>query len=158
MLAEGGSNPIVDGAGTGTTSRVFWWDTAVSDLYAHHRLAPVLRRLLIHSSGLLNTVTGSISVVEPGRGRYAKFAEQGASCRLGQTFPLDEGATGCAVACRRPVVIDDYSQVRAGHLPVRGRGDRRAGDPHSERGRRDHESKRRSSLFGSPDPRRDPRR
>ena len=74
-------------------------------------------RLLIHSRELLDTVAGSISLVDPARGRYDKIAENGVACRLGQSFPLDEGATGQAVARRMPVVIDDYSDVRGGHLP-----------------------------------------
>ncbi|GIM96719.1 helix-turn-helix transcriptional regulator [Paractinoplanes toevensis] len=52
-------------------------------------------------------------------------AEHGALCRLGDRFPLDEGATGRAFGSRRPVVIPEYGQLRAGHLagsdPVRRR-------------------------------------
>jgi DNA-binding CsgD family transcriptional regulator len=46
------------------------------------------------------------------------MAEIGIPCRLGQSFPLDEGATGRAVTSRMPVVIDDYSRLRHGHLPA----------------------------------------
>jgi DNA-binding CsgD family transcriptional regulator len=91
---------------------------AVADLYADLRVNPLLRRLLMHSRGLLGTVAGSISLVDAARGRYDKIAESGISCQLGRSFPLDEGATGEAVARRMPVVIDDYSDLRGGHLPA----------------------------------------
>jgi len=89
---------------------------AVADMYADLRITPVLRRLLAHSRELLGTVAGSISLVDTVRGRYDKIAEHGVACRLGHSFPLDEGATGEAVARRMPVVIDDYGDVRGGHL------------------------------------------
>jgi hypothetical protein len=73
--------------------------------------------LLSHSRGLLDTVAGSISLVDADRGSYAKVAENGVACQLGGTFSLDEGATGQAFARRIPVVIDDYSDLRGGHLP-----------------------------------------
>jgi DNA-binding CsgD family transcriptional regulator len=96
---------------------------AAAELYGDLRLAPLLRQLLTHSSRLLQGVAGSVSIVDPGRQRYAKMAESGASCRLGQSFPLDEGATGQVVRRRRPVLLDSYRQIAAGHLP--------AGDPAS---------------------------
>jgi len=90
---------------------------AVADMYADLQVGPLLDRLLIHSRGLLDTVAGSISLVDTAHGRYDKIAENGVACRLGQSFSLDEGATGAAVARRMPVIIDDYSDVRGGHLP-----------------------------------------
>ena len=115
MLVDGDSTPFADGPVA--TAEPFRLDAAVTDLYAEHRLAPLLRRLLAHTSRLLNTVAGSISFIESGQGSYAKIAETGASCRLGQSFPLNEGATGYTVARRRPVVIEDYSLLGSGHLP-----------------------------------------
>ena len=91
---------------------------AVADLYADLRTDPLFQRLLSHSRGLLGTVAGSISLVDGARGRYDKIAESGIACRLGHSFPLDEGATGEAVARRKPVVVDDYSNLRGGHLPA----------------------------------------
>lgn len=81
------------------------------------QLAAVLDRLLHDSRRLLGTVAGSISLVDTTRGRYDKLAEQGIACRLGMSFSLDEGATGHAVSRRMPIVIDDYSDLRGGHLP-----------------------------------------
>jgi DNA-binding CsgD family transcriptional regulator len=57
-----------------------------------------------------------VSLIDADRGCYVKVAEYGASCQLGRSFPLDEGATGRAFGSRRPVVIPDYGQLRAGHL------------------------------------------
>ena len=94
----------------------FPWGVAVADLYADLRVDPLLRRLLAHSRGLLGTVAGSISLVDTAHGRYDKIAENGVACELGRSFPLDEGATGQAVSRRAPVVIDDYSDLRGGHL------------------------------------------
>jgi DNA-binding CsgD family transcriptional regulator len=77
---------------------------------------PLFRRLLTRSRGLLGTVAGSISLVDAARGHYVKIAENGIACQLGRSFPLDEGATGEAVARRMPVVIDAYRDLRGGHL------------------------------------------
>src|SRR6478609_7594084 len=95
----------------------FQLDAAVADIYGDLRVNPLLRRLLSHSKGLLGTAAGSVSLIDRVRGRYDKAAEIGIPCRLGQSFPLDEGATGQAYGRRRPVVIDDYSALRGGHLP-----------------------------------------
>ena len=91
--------------------------SAVADMYAELQVGTLLQRLLAHSRELLGTVAGSISLVDSARGRYDKVAENGVSCRLGASFPLDEGATGQAFVRRMPVVIDDYTAVRGGHLP-----------------------------------------
>ncbi|HYN72710.1 MAG TPA: LuxR C-terminal-related transcriptional regulator [Nakamurella sp.] len=93
-------------------------DRVAAEIYSDVRLAPFLRRLLARSGDLLGTVAGSISLVDPPTERYTKMAERGASCRLGQTFPLDEGVTGQVVARRRPVVLSSYQQISAGHLPA----------------------------------------
>jgi DNA-binding CsgD family transcriptional regulator len=94
----------------------FRFDEAVADVYGDLRLAPVLRRLLRHTGRLTGSVAGSVSLIDADRGCYVKAAEWGASCRLGHSFPLDEGATGRAFGSRRPVVIPDYGRLRAGHL------------------------------------------
>ena len=96
--------------------KVFRLDEAVADLYGDLRLAPVLHRLLRHTGRLTGSAAGSVSLIDAEHGCYVKAAEYGASCRLGQSFPLDEGATGRAFGSRRPVVIPDYGRLRAGHL------------------------------------------
>ncbi|MFI5891994.1 GAF domain-containing protein [Actinoplanes sp. NPDC051513] len=89
---------------------------AVADVYGDLRLEPVLRHLLRHTARLTGAAAGSVSLIDAVAGRYTKAAEYGAFCRLGDTFPLDEGATGRAFGSRRPVVIPEYGQLRAGHL------------------------------------------
>jgi DNA-binding CsgD family transcriptional regulator len=111
MLVVGDGNPGV------TSVEEFRLDLAVSELYADLGVNRLLDRLLEHSRELLGTVAGSISLVDTARGSYRKLAEQGVACRLGMSFPLDEGVTGQAVTRRMPVVIDDYGDVRGGHLP-----------------------------------------
>ena len=92
--------------------------SAATEFYGDLRLSPLLRQVLEHSSRLLDAVAGSISLIDSARDRYAKMAEHGASCQLGHSFPLDEGATGQVFACRRPVVFASYRQIRTGHLPA----------------------------------------
>ena len=85
----------------------------------HSVVAPVaglLRRLIAASGSLVEAAAGSVSLGDGSRDRYSKLAERGTSCRLGSSFPLDEGVTGQVVARRRPVVLPTYGQVRAGHL------------------------------------------
>ncbi|MEV6301126.1 LuxR C-terminal-related transcriptional regulator [Actinoplanes sp. NPDC051861] len=89
---------------------------AVTDVYGDLRLIPVLQRLLRHTGRLTGSVAGSVSLIDAGRGCYVKAAEYGAHCQLGSSFPLEDGATGRAFGSRRPVVIPDYGQIRAGHL------------------------------------------
>jgi len=80
----------------------------------------VLHRLIATSSGLVQAAAGSVSLVDGSRDRYAKLAERGTSCRLGSSFPLDEGVTGQVVARRGPVMLTTYGDVRAGHLSAGG--------------------------------------
>lgn len=108
---------VGDGNVTAKSADAFRLDLAVSDLYADLRQEPVLDRLLELSRSLLGTIAGSISLVDTARGHYDKLAEHGVTCQLGMRFPLDQGATGQAVTRRMPIVIDDYSDLRGGHLP-----------------------------------------
>jgi DNA-binding CsgD family transcriptional regulator len=89
---------------------------AVADIYGDLRLEAVLRQMLHHTARLTGSAAGSVSLIDAPAGRYTKAAEFGAFCRLGDSFPLDEGATGRAFGRRRPVVIPEYGQLRAGHL------------------------------------------
>ena len=87
------------------------------DLYEDSRLVPLLRRLMTASCTLTASAGSSISIVDPDAGRYTKVAERGTACRLGESFPLDEGVTGRVMASRRPVVLASYRDVATGHLP-----------------------------------------
>ena len=80
----------------------------------------LLHRLIATSGSLVQAAAGSVSLVDGSRDRYAKLAERGTSCRLGSSFPLDEGVTGQVVARRGPVVLTTYGTVRAGHLAAGG--------------------------------------
>lgn len=95
--------------------------TYARDLYEDTRLVPLLRRLMTTSCSLTGSVGSSISIVDPAAGRYTKVAERGTACRLGQSFPLDEGVTGRVMASRRPIVLASYRDVATGHLPAGSR-------------------------------------
>ncbi|MEV4706108.1 LuxR C-terminal-related transcriptional regulator [Actinoplanes sp. NPDC049316] len=99
-------------------------DVAVSGLYSGQGLAQVLRHLLLTSSGVVPGIAGSVSLVDARSGTYSKVAEIGVPCKLGRSFPLDEGATGEAFAHRRPVVLPSYEQVFRRHLPPGHRASR----------------------------------
>lgn len=110
------SVPEPIGAGTAPVSGSML-SAHAEDLYRDVRLVPLLRRLINASCRLTDAVGGSISVVDPGLATYTKTAERGTPCRLGQSFPLDEGVTGQVMRARRPVVLARYSDVPSGHLP-----------------------------------------
>jgi DNA-binding CsgD family transcriptional regulator len=100
----------------------FRLDEAVADVFGDLRLTAVLKRLLGHTRRLTGSVAGSVSLVDPEHGSYVKVAEYGDFCRLGDSFPLDEGATGQAYGERQPVVIADYGRMRTNHLHGRHPG------------------------------------
>jgi DNA-binding CsgD family transcriptional regulator len=89
-------------------------------------LDPVLEGLLVRTARLTGSASVAVSLVDAVAGRYVKAAERGVLCQVGRAFPLDEGATGHAVASRRPVVLDDYARIRSGHLTGRGRSGHRS--------------------------------
>ena len=99
-------------------------DVAVGGLYSDQSLIQVLRHLLLTSSGVVPGIAGSISLVDARSGTYSKVAEIGVPCKLGRSFPLDEGATGEAFARRRPIVLPSYEQVSGRHLPPEHRASR----------------------------------
>lgn len=90
---------------------------AARGLYEDGRLVPLLHRLMNTSCRLSDSAGSSISIIQPEVGRYTKVAERGTACRLGQSFPLDEGVTGRVMARRGPIVLASYSDVVTGHLP-----------------------------------------
>jgi DNA-binding CsgD family transcriptional regulator len=100
----------------------FRLDEAVADVFGDLRLAAVLRRLLGHTRRLTGSVAGSVSVVDAEHGSYVKVAEYGDFCRLGDSFRLDEGATGQAYGERQPVIIADYGRMPTNHLHGRHPG------------------------------------
>jgi hypothetical protein len=86
------------------------------DLADEVAVAPLLGRILRHSTTLLDGAAGSISLVDEGAGYYRKAADLGVACRTGQVFPLDEGVTGQVVAGRGPVVLERYGALPGGRV------------------------------------------
>lgn len=95
--------------------------TLARELYEDTRLVPLLRRLMSASCVLTASAGSSISIIDPAAGRYTKVAERGTACRLGESFPLDEGITGRVMAGRRPIVLASYRDIATGHLPPHSR-------------------------------------
>lgn len=89
----------------------------IRELYLDPRLVPFLHRLSLISCQILGGIGGSISVVEETGRRYLKVAEYGTECKIGHSFPLNEGVTGLVFAERRPVVLDSYRDIERGHMP-----------------------------------------
>ncbi|MDT0166583.1 LuxR C-terminal-related transcriptional regulator [Actinotalea sp. AC32] len=114
MVVDDDQSP---GGRPGAAGEPFALDRALPELYRVRGLTPILHALLEQSGRAIGSVAGSISVVDWDAGEYSKLAERGIPCRLGGSFPLDEGATGCAVSRRRPVVIEDYGRLPSSHLP-----------------------------------------
>lgn len=85
-------------------------------LYDDSRLTPMLTQLIRTSCGLGHSLGGSVSLVDGTNGRYTKVAEIGTACRLGQSFPLNEGVTGQVLRRRAPVVLRSYRELGNGHL------------------------------------------
>jgi len=88
----------------------------VGGLYDDPRLMPMLRKLVKTTCTMAGAVGGSVSIVDTDAGSYTKVAEIGTSCRLGQSFPLDEGVTGQVMSRRGPVVLRTYREIGSGHL------------------------------------------
>ena len=86
------------------------------ELYQDVQLMPLLRRLMQISCRLNDSAGGSISIVDSPGQQYTKIAERATACRLGQSFPFNEGVTGRVLSSRRPVVLSSYRDVVAGHL------------------------------------------
>lgn len=92
-----------------------------AELYDDSRLNPLLQQLIRTSCRLGDAMGGSVSLVDGVEGSYTKVAEVGTACRLGQSFPLNEGVTGEVLRRRSPVVLRTYRDLQSGHL--------RAGNP-----------------------------
>lgn len=91
--------------------------TAVAqDLAGEFSLRPLLERILLRCTELLNCDAGSICSVDEAAGTYRKEADIGIRCQSGQVFPLSEGMTGAVVSRRGPVWFDRYEDVRGGHV------------------------------------------
>ena len=96
--------------------------TAVAqDLAGEFSLRPLLERILLRCTELLDCDAGSICSVDEAAGTYRKEADIGIRCQSGQVFPISEGTTGAVVARRGPVWFDRYDDVRGGHVDAADR-------------------------------------
>ncbi|HEX3823590.1 MAG TPA: hybrid sensor histidine kinase/response regulator transcription factor [Mycobacteriales bacterium] len=91
--------------------------TAVAeDLAGEFSLQPLLERILLRCTELLQCDAGSVCSVDEVAGTYRKEADIGIRCQSGQVFPLSEGMTGAVVAQRGPLWFARYEDVRGGHV------------------------------------------
>lgn len=88
------------------------------DLAGRFELEPLLGRILGHATSLLGCESGSIALVNEANGTYTKKVDIGVGCQEGQTFSLREGFTGQIVRSRSTVILDAYSSIDRGHIPV----------------------------------------
>jgi DNA-binding NarL/FixJ family response regulator/signal transduction histidine kinase len=91
--------------------------TAVAeDLAGEFSLRPLLERILLRCTELLDCDAGSVCSVDELAGTYRKEADIGIRCQSGQVFPLTEGMTGAVVAERGPIWFPRYDDVPGGHV------------------------------------------
>jgi DNA-binding NarL/FixJ family response regulator/signal transduction histidine kinase len=91
--------------------------TAVAeDLAGEFSLRPLLERILLRCTELLDCDAGSVCSVDELAGTYRKEADIGIRCQSGQVFPLTEGMTGAVVAQRGPIWFPRYDDVPGGHV------------------------------------------
>lgn len=88
------------------------------DLAGRFELQPLLGRILGHATNLLGCESGSIALVNEASGSYTKKVDIGVGCQEGQTFSLQEGFTGQIVRSRSTLILDAYSSIERGHIPV----------------------------------------
>jgi DNA-binding NarL/FixJ family response regulator/GAF domain-containing protein len=86
------------------------------ELAGEFELRPLLERILLRCTELLDCSAGSICSVDEAAGTYRKEADIGIACQSGRVFPLTEGMTGVVVAHRAAVWFDRYDEVRGGHV------------------------------------------
>jgi signal transduction histidine kinase/DNA-binding NarL/FixJ family response regulator len=91
------------------------------DLAGEFSLRPLLERILLRCTELLETDAGSICSVDEAAGTYRKEADIGVACQSGRVFPLTEGMTGAVVARRAPVWFARYNEVPGGHVAAEDR-------------------------------------
>ena len=107
------------------------------DLAGEFALHPLLERILLRCTELLDCHAGSICSVDEAAGTYRKEADIGVACQSGRVFPLTEGMTGAVVARRAPVWFARYEEVHGGHVAPQDRATLRGviGVPLEWRGR-----------------------
>ena len=91
------------------------------DLAGEFALRPLLERILLRCTELLDCHAGSICSVDEAAGTYRKEADIGVACQSGRVFPLTEGMTGAVVARRGPAWFARYDEVPGGHVAAADR-------------------------------------
>jgi DNA-binding NarL/FixJ family response regulator/signal transduction histidine kinase len=109
-------------ASDSATDHASAWETAhavtavAEDLAGEFSLRPLLERILLRCTELLDCDAGSVCSVDEVAGTYRKEADIGIRCQSGQVFPLSEGMTGAVVAQRGPIWFPQYDDVPGGHV------------------------------------------
>ncbi|HSZ41515.1 MAG TPA: GAF domain-containing protein [Trebonia sp.] len=121
----------------GAAARAASLIAVAEDLAGEFSLRPLLERILLRCTELLDCNAGSICSVDEAAGTYRKEADIGVACQSGRVFPLTEGMTGAVVAHRAPVWFTRYDQVPGGHVAAADRATLRGviGVPLEWRGR-----------------------
>jgi len=121
----------------GAVARAAGLIAVAEDLAGEFALHPLLERILLRCTELLDCHAGSICSVDEAAGTYRKEADIGVACQSGRVFPLTEGMTGAVVARRAPVWFARYEEVHGGHVAPQDRATLRGviGVPLEWRGR-----------------------
>ena len=121
----------------GAVARAAGLIAVAEDLAGEFALHPLLERILLRCTELLDCHAGSICSVDEAAGTYRKEADIGVACQSGRVFPLTEGMTGAVVARRAPVWFARYEEVHGGHVAAQDRATLRGviGVPLEWRGR-----------------------
>jgi signal transduction histidine kinase/DNA-binding NarL/FixJ family response regulator len=105
----------------GAVARAAGLIAVAEDLAGEFALHPLLERILLRCTELLDCHAGSICSVDEAAGTYRKEADIGVACQSGRVFPLTEGMTGAVVARRAPVWFARYEEVHGGHVAPQDR-------------------------------------
>jgi signal transduction histidine kinase/DNA-binding NarL/FixJ family response regulator len=89
---------------------------SVRDLAGQFDVDQLLERILKRAVSLLESSSGSISLVDERSGTYTKMVDLSVGCHAGETFPISEGVTGEVVRARSGVIFDEYAAVYRGHI------------------------------------------
>ncbi len=87
-----------------------------NDLAGEFRLQPLLERILRSAVELLGCRSGSLCLIDQVSQTYRKEIDLDEGCQAGMVFSLEEGCTGAVARAGKPVVFEQYSQVRNGHI------------------------------------------
>lgn len=87
-----------------------------NDLAGEFRLQPLLERILRSAVELLGCSSGSLCLIDQVSHTYRKAIDLDAGCQTGMVFSLEEGATGAVARSGKPVIFEQYSEVRNGHI------------------------------------------